>query len=324
MPTGNGDWRVNVPSGPDWNCGHGISSARSGRRSLQTILPVKNGMSGRRLAARARQSAAEHAAARRGRPAGGPMIRGARRRWPLAETRTLVVLLLVAILAWAFVEIARSLALGGIRGFDERLLLAFRSADDPAVLLGPPRLQEAMRDLTALGGWTVLAIITLGVAGLLWLQRHRSTAVFVLIAVSSGKLAGSLLKAGFDRPRPDLVPHEMLALSSSFPSGHSMMAALTYLTLAVLLARVQGHWQVKVYLIALAAFLTVAVGTSRIYLGVHWPSDVVAGWCAGTAWALSCWLVARWLQLWQRVEPEEGTQPRAPSPARARGSLRDP
>jgi undecaprenyl-diphosphatase len=252
------------------------------------------------------------------------MIRGPRRRWPLAETRTLVVLLLVAILAWAFVEIARSLALGGIRGFDERLLLAFRSADDPAVLLGPPRLQEAMRDLTALGGWTVLAIITLGVAGLLWLQRHRSTAVFVLIAVSSGKLAGSLLKAGFDRPRPDLVPHEMLALSSSFPSGHSMMAALTYLTLAVLLARVQEHWQVKVYLIALAAFLTVAVGTSRIYLGVHWPSDVVAGWCAGTAWALSCWLVARWLQLWRRVEPEEGAQPRAPNPARARGSLRDP
>jgi undecaprenyl-diphosphatase len=136
-----------------------------------------------------------------------------RRGWPRVETRTLVVLLLVASLAWGFVEIARSLALGDIRGFDERLLRVFRAPDDPTILLGPPRLQEAMRDLTALGGWMVLAIITAGTAGLLWLQRHRSTAIFVLIAVGSGKLAGSLLKAGFDRPRPDLVPHEALALS---------------------------------------------------------------------------------------------------------------
>jgi undecaprenyl-diphosphatase len=150
----------------------------------------------------------------------------------------------------------------------------------------------------------VLGIITVAVAGLLWLQGLHRTMVFLVVAVVGGMLVSTLFKLGFDRPRPDLVPHGAAVFTASFPSGHSMMAAVAYLTLAVLSARVQARRVIKVYLIVLAALLTVAIGVSRVYLGVHWPTDVVAGWCAGAAWALSCWLVARGLSRIGAVEAE--------------------
>jgi undecaprenyl-diphosphatase len=225
-------------------------------------------------------------------------------RWALLETRALLVLLVVAAAGWIFAEVADEVIEGETRALDSRILLAMRVPGDPADPVGPPWLEEAGRDITALGGMTVLAVLTAAVAGLLWLQRHRSTMVFLVVAVAGGMLATSLIKAGFDRPRPDLVPHGMHVVTASFPSGHSMQAAVTYLTLAVLSARVQSRWVIKVYLIALAALLTVAVGISRVYLGVHWPTDVVAGWCAGAVWALSCWLVARGLARRGAVEPE--------------------
>ncbi len=114
----------------------------------------------------------------------------------------------------------------------------------------------------------------------------------------------TLLKQLFSRPRPDLVPHESFVYTASFPSGHSMMAAVTYLTLGALLARVQPRRQVKAYLLVLAALVTLLVGISRVYLGVHWPTDVLAGWAAGAIWALLSWLVARWLQRRGQVEPD--------------------
>jgi undecaprenyl-diphosphatase len=130
--------------------------------------------------------------------------------------------------------------------------------------------------------------------------------VLVLVSVAGGLLLSTLFKEAFDRPRPDLVPHGATVYTASFPSGHSMMAAVTYLTLAVMYARVEPRRAVKIYLIAVATLIILFVGASRVYLGVHWPTDVVAGWLAGATWALFCWLIARWLQRRGAVEPEAG------------------
>lgn len=212
------------------------------------------------------------------------------------ELTSLVVLLLLASSVWAFVEIADAVIEEEARSVDTAIMLSLRSPDDPADPLGPPRLEEIVRDFTALGSGAVLTLVTLAVAGFLALQRRTRSMVLLLVATGAGAMLSSLLKLGFDRPRPELVPHETLVYSASFPSGHSMMSAVVYLTLGALLARVQPGIRIKAYILSLALLLTLLVGVSRVYLGVHWPSDVVAGWAAGAAWALLWWLVARWTQ----------------------------
>ena len=158
--------------------------------------------------------------------------------------------------------------------------------------------------MTALGGIGVLTFLTLAAAGYLWLSGKRRSMLLLLVSVGGGQLLSTLFKRGFERPRPDLVPHEALVYTASFPSGHAMMAAVTYLTLAAMLARVQPSRVLKVYILALAMIVTVAVGVSRVYLGVHWPTDVLAGWTAGAAWALVCWTLASRLAQRGAVEPE--------------------
>jgi undecaprenyl-diphosphatase len=118
----------------------------------------------------------------------------------------------------------------------------------------------------------------------------------LVCSIISGTLLISLLKLGFDRPRPDLVDHLTHASSSSFPSGHAASSALVYLTLGLLLAQAESHKRLKVFLIASAIFISILVGCSRVYLGVHWPSDVVAGWGFGAAWAILWWLIARYVR----------------------------
>ncbi len=211
------------------------------------------------------------------------------------EIRTVGLLLLISGCLWAFAQIADEAPEGETREFDTAILLAFRSPADPADPLGPGWLEEFGRDVTALGGIGLLAVITLAVAGFLWLREKRGTAILLLAAVASGQALSTAFKLGFDRTRPDLVPHGMETYTSSFPSGHAMMAAVTYLTLAVLLARVQEGRRIKIYILSVAVLVTVAVGISRIYLGVHWPTDVLAGWTAGAAWAFGCLLFANWL-----------------------------
>jgi undecaprenyl-diphosphatase len=212
------------------------------------------------------------------------------------EWWVLITLFLTGAALWGFIELADEVREGDARAFDRMILLALRDPSNAAAPVGPRWVQEAARDITSLGGTIVLALVTIAATGFLALVRKRRAALFVIAAVVGGGVLCVLLKAGFDRPRPDLVPHPVPVYSSSFPSGHAMLATVTYLTLGALLAEVQPRKRVKAYLLGWAVTLSVLIGASRIYLGVHWPTDVLAGWCVGSAWALLCASVALWLQ----------------------------
>jgi undecaprenyl-diphosphatase len=206
------------------------------------------------------------------------------------ETPTLI-LLLILIGAMGIV-----LSGGETHRLDEWLILAMRDPHDVADPWGPRWLEELGRDFTSLGSVGVLTFVTLTVAGYLWLHGKYRMMTLVLVAFLGGALLSLVLKSGFDRPRPALVPHGTYVQSASFPSAHSMMAAATYLTLGALLARVHPRRRTKAYVLGTAVMTTFVVGLSRIYMGVHWPSDVLGGWALGAAWALLCWFVARWMQ----------------------------
>ena len=224
------------------------------------------------------------------------------RRLQREELGVLSLVLLIAGGIWAFVELADEVREGELRKFDEMVLLAFRTAGDSKDPSGPFWIEEAVRDITSLGSPTVLVMVTLAACVYLLLLKKRRMALLLFVTIGGGQLASSLLKIGFDRPRPDLTSHGAEVYTASFPSGHSMVSAVTYLTLGALLARVQPGQALKTYTLSIAVVLTVLIGVSRVYLGVHWPSDVLAGWAAGAAWAISCWLIAWWLQ---RRRPEE-------------------
>ncbi|MBW3567957.1 MAG: phosphatase PAP2 family protein [Proteobacteria bacterium] len=206
--------------------------------------------------------------------------------------------------AWVFIELADDIMERETASIDERVLLSLRNPVDRSDPLGPGWVEEIGRDITALGGTAVLALITLAAFFYLVLQRKFRAAIFTIAAIGGGVLLSTLLKIGFDRPRPDLVPHESIVYTASFPSGHAMLSAITYLTLAALLSRIHSNNLVKTYLMAVAVLFTLLVGTSRVYLGVHWPTDVLAGWTAGAAWAAFMWLLERQLQRIGLVEGE--------------------
>lgn len=197
---------------------------------------------------------------------------------------------------WGFVELMEVARATAPHAFDTEILLAFRQSGQPGIPIGPPWLESAMRDITSLGSASVLVLITTATILYLLLIRRLGTALLIFVAVAGGQVLSSLLKVGVDRPRPELVSHLVSETSLSFPSGHAMLSAVTYLTLGSLAARFLHGRATKIYVLSLAVLTAVLVGVSRIYLGVHWPSDVLAGWCAGFAWAMLCWLVARALQ----------------------------
>jgi undecaprenyl-diphosphatase len=222
------------------------------------------------------------------------------------ELGTIVLLLLLAGGMWGFVELTEEVLEGETQALDRALLLMLRSSENMADPLGPAWLEEVGRDITALGGVAVLTLLTLAVAVFMALRRLWFAAGLLLAAVGSGVLVSTVLKDVFERARPDLVPHGSYVATASFPSGHSMMAAVVYLTLGALLARVEPDGRVKVFVLGMAILLTLLVGLSRVYLGVHWPTDILAGWTLGAAWALLFWLIARALQRRGRVEIDQG------------------
>lgn len=220
------------------------------------------------------------------------------------ELSVLIALLIVVGGCWAFIEIADEVVEGDTDAFDRWAVQALRKADDPATPIGPRWMAEVGRDMTALGGVTVLACLTIAVAVYLWLRRMYGAMWLVIAATTGGLIATSLLKYLVDRPRPDVVPHLSIVHSSSFPSGHSMMAATVYLTLGALLGRFVSEMRLRAFFLGVAIVLTLMVGFSRVYMGVHYPTDVLAGWSAGLAWATLCWIVARRLQQRGAVEQE--------------------
>lgn len=231
-------------------------------------------------------------------------------RTPLVR-RELGPLLLLVLLAggiWGFLALAGEVREGDTNRADRALMLALRERGNLADPLGPPWVEDAARSITALGSVVVLGILTLSVAGFLVLDHKARLALLLVLAVGGGIATGFLLKEAFQRPRPMLVPHAVRVVTTSFPSAHSMSSAATYLTLGAFLARVQKRRRLKVYLLGLAIFLTLIVGVTRVYLGVHWPTDVLAGWTAGGCWALLCWNVAIWLQRRGEVEREGGAR----------------
>lgn len=208
---------------------------------------------------------------------------------------TLLSVLVLGAGLWAFAEIADEVREGETMTIDEQLVLAMREAGTPHDPVGPVWFENAMRDITALGGSTVLAPLVIAIAGFLLLRRAAGMALVVTVATVGAALLGWALKGAFDRPRPDLVPHVTEASLAAFPSGHALSSIAVYLTLAALLAAVQTSTIIKAYLLSWSIVLALAVGVSRVYLGVHWPTDVAAGWAIGAAWACAWWLVVQQL-----------------------------
>ena len=212
------------------------------------------------------------------------------------EFRCLIALLIALSALLGFVTFTGEVIEGDTTAFDRRILLSLRVPGDLATPIGPPWLAKVAGDITALGGPAVLTLFTVLLTIYLLITRRFREAALVTIAIGGGTILSTLLKTAIDRPRPDLLPNVVATMSASFPSGHAMLSAVTYLTVGGLLMRLQPSRTAKIYVFAVAVLLTILIGLSRIFLAVHWPTDVLGGWCGGAIWALLCWLTATWLQ----------------------------
>lgn len=233
----------------------------------------------------------------------------------VTEAPLLMVLAVVSGLILAFLQIADEMVEGEMEAFDRSILLLFRDPANPDLVVGPAWMHEMVRDITALGSFSLLGLIVLGACAYLYLARMRSAALFVLVSVLGGTLLSTVLKMGYNRPRPDLTTMSE-QFTASFPSGHAMLSAVTFLTLGALLARFAPTRRLQVLSLGGALLLTLLVGLSRLYMGVHYPSDILAGWCLGSAWALLCSSVAIVLQRRGSVEQPTGQDSDGASPAK--------
>lgn len=207
----------------------------------------------------------------------------------------------VAGLVLLVLHLASEVGAGDTDAFDSAILRAIRAATDrPGA--GLQRLRFVMQDFTALGDSTTLTIVVLLVAGALLIVRKAAMAGFLIGASVTGTLAVELLKSAFDRPRPNVVAHWATFSNTSFPSGHAADSAIVYLTLAALIARSVETRGLRIYVVLAAMALTLMIGLSRLYLGVHWPTDVLAGWILGAGWAFFAATIAWWLQARHRIE----------------------
>jgi undecaprenyl-diphosphatase len=212
------------------------------------------------------------------------------RAWLLREIGAVVAMLVLAGGGLAFIALADEVGEGDLHAFDAAVLYGLRQAGDPNTPLGPHWLQAGAADITAFGSGAGLTLIVVLIAGLFAAYRRWREAAILIAAPLSGVLVSHWAKAFFARERPPAALHAVEVVSPSFPSGHALLSAVVYLTLAVLVARFTERRAIKTYALAAGVVVTMLVGVSRVYLGVHWPSDVLAGWSLGAAWALAWWL----------------------------------
>jgi undecaprenyl-diphosphatase len=232
----------------------------------------------------------------------GPLDR--LRAWTRSNPSELTLVLFlagIALLAGGFLVLADEVMEGDTHAFDQAILLAFRSPGHPELPLGPIWLQEMARDITALGSFALLGLVVAAVLGYLMFAGDRLNAGLIAVSVGGGVLISQVLKSTYDRPRPDIAAsaHEFTA---SFPSGHAMLSSIVYLTLGALLARATPGARLRSFFLAFPVLLTLLVGVSRVYLGVHYPTDVLAGWSLGAAWAGLC-LVAGTRLIQPKIPP---------------------
>jgi len=206
----------------------------------------------------------------------------------LPEYATEITLIVISLGLFVFFRLTEHMLDGSTGDFDRQVLLWFRNPSDVSDPVGPQSLEVLVRDITALGGVLVLSLLCVFSCGYLWLRRQTGLALFVGFSVTLGTLINTLLKETIARARPDLFAHGTDAAFSSFPSGHAMMSTMVFLTLGALLSLSTKERRIKIYILSWSIFLPLIVGLSRLYLGVHWPTDIIAGWIAGATWSLLC------------------------------------
>ncbi|WP_372706372.1 phosphatase PAP2 family protein [Brevundimonas sp.] len=213
-----------------------------------------------------------------------------------AEIAAVTALFVVAFGVVAFAELADDMKETDGQALDHAVLAAMRPNVDPSDALGPWWLEEAAADLTSLGGIAVLGLFATVVVVFLIMQRKRLSALLLLVGLSGGVALSEGLKAVFDRDRPAQAYQAVDTINASFPSGHALLSAVFYLSIAVMLTRAFPERHFKAFILGVGVLLTLVVGATRVYLGAHWATDVLAGWSVGAAWAMALWLVAYSLQ----------------------------
>lgn len=211
----------------------------------------------------------------------------------------------VALLAGGFALLADEVSEGETQRFDDAVLAMLRAGDRPGPI-GPSWFIEAARDVTALGSFAVLGGLVAIVCLYLVMAKRGRTARFLFISAVAGTICSTLLKLGFNRPRPGL-PDTIEVFTASFPSGHALLSAVCYLTIGALLAEQADNARLRRFFIGVAAVITLLVGMSRVYLGVHYPTDVAAGWLIGTGWAIGSFIIARLRRQQRALRNERST-----------------
>ena len=217
-----------------------------------------------------------------------------------SEIALLTALFVGAVGVLTFIEVADDMTEADGRAFDGMVLAALRPHADPGHAWGPWWLEEAMADVTSLGGISVLGLFAVAVVGFLVIQRKRLSALMLLIGLAGGVALSEGFKGVFERERPPAQFQAVDTLNASFPSGHALLSTVFYLTVGVMLARVLPSKRLKAWVMAMAVTIAMLVGLSRVYLGAHWATDVFAGWSLGAAWAMVLWLTAHLIERFQR------------------------